>query len=127
LLIRRSTDRSIIDRLFHFSLSSSQPAWSHQSTTLYHPKPSSPSSSSFNQVFRLRVVCRHWKEIIDENKPFWQVLVIRRKESREWKWNQSILDLFDERSSSTLKEVSLRVFAGEEAEFNVVREEIELP
>ena len=76
-----------------------------------------------NQVSRLRVVCKSWKEIIDENRPFWQLLVTGRKESLEW--NQSVLNLFDEKSSSTLKEVFLWLKTRERVDFLIEEEGVD--
>lgn len=33
-----------------------------------------------DQVFKMRRVCKSWKEIIDEDRAFWQILIIERKE-----------------------------------------------
>jgi len=58
-----------------------------------------------NQVFRIRLVCKQWLVIIDEKRAFGEVLVLEREEDLEW--NESVLELFDGKSGSTLKKVSL--------------------
>ena len=67
-----------------------------------------------NRVFKIRVVCKQWLEIIDENKALWQVLVL----GGEVEWNESVLDLFDGKSGSTLKEVSLKVESEDDMNVN---------
>lgn len=61
------------------------------------------------QVFNIRGTCKDWKKIIDENRTFWQTLVVERELSLDVV--EPLLELYDEKSGSTLKEVSLN-FAG---------------
>jgi len=63
-----------------------------------------------NRVFKIRVVCKQWLDIIDENRAFWQFLVLEKK--GDLKWNESVLELFDGKSGSALKEVSLEFKRG---------------
>jgi len=69
-----------------------------------------------NQVFRIRVVCKQWLKIIEKHRSFWQSLVLEREEDLEW--NESALDVFDGKSGSTLKEVSLKVKFGRNPKLN---------
>lgn len=55
---------------------------------------------------KLREVCKLWWRLLDENKVFWRILKVQGK---RWKEMQSIVDQFDEKSGSTLEEISFAV------------------
>lgn len=58
------------------------------------------------RVVKARVVCKIWWKLVDENKNLWRVLELRNRNLEE---NQSAIDQFDEKSRSTLEEISFEV------------------
>lgn len=58
-------------------------------------------------------------EIIDEHKSFWRTLHLPEDSLR--KWDHSILELFDRKSGSTLKDVDIGVEVGEEHQAQIIR------
>lgn len=76
------------------------------------------------EFVKLREICKSWLEIIDENRSLWQVVNLAREEITQYdeendihnvtgegknpEWNEKVLKLFDDKSRSTLKEVSLK-------------------
>jgi len=58
------------------------------------------------EVMKAIEVCKLWWKLVDENKALWRILVLLKEELEETK---SIVDYFDEKSGSTLEEISLVV------------------
>lgn len=73
---------------------------------LFRPRSSSSSPNGFQQVVKLRLICKQWSQIIDENRSFWQIVEVPRGTIED---SHSTLNLFDQRSPSTLKEISLNL------------------
>lgn len=54
---------------------------------------------------------RKWLQIIDENRALWRELILQsnEKDEEEKGWGLQVLQLFDHKSNSTLKRVSMNV------------------
>lgn len=55
------------------------------------------------EVVKVREVCKQWWKLVDENRTFWRILVLSE---RSLERIQSTVSHFDEKSGSTLEEVS---------------------
>lgn len=59
-------------------------------------------------MVNVMIVCREWLEVINDNRSLWRRLVL--PESRSGKgWELSTIELFDRKSNSTLKEISMHL------------------
>ena len=55
------------------------------------------------KVVKVREVCKLWSKLVDENRAFWKILLLPERKLEE---NESTVDQFDEKSGSTLEEIS---------------------
>lgn len=58
------------------------------------------------EIVKIRPVCRKWWEITEETRSLWRRPILPRRENG---WPASTLELFDRKSQSTLKEVSIHL------------------
>lgn len=57
-------------------------------------------------------VSKSWLEVIEENQSLWRRLILPKKEKEdeeENEWEPSVLELWDQKTSSSLQEVSIHV------------------
>ena len=73
------------------------------------------------EVVKIREVCKLWWELIDENRMFWRILELSLRTLEE---TESTLIQFDEKSGSTLEELSFKVKWEESRNFNSLAQSI---
>jgi len=66
-------------------------------------------------VVKAREICKLWLKLVDETKTFWRILKLLEGSLEEI---QSTLDQFDEKSGSTLEEISFAVKREQSQDFN---------
>lgn len=60
-------------------------------------------------MVQVMTICREWLEIIDGNKSLWRGLILPEKQGVWRPYKPSVVELFDRKSGSTLKEVEMQI------------------
>jgi len=77
--------------------------------------PSTFKNLETKEVVKAREICKLWLKLVDETKTFWRILKLLEGSLEEI---QSTLDQFDEKSGSTLEEISFAVKREQSQDFN---------